>query len=263
MTESQNQSAQASKPATERGRSTIEFPYFDLDDAVNIAKSVHGLSGPSCMKEQLAGRLNMAADGGGFSIKLSAARMFGVLQLERGQVNLTDLGIRLTDLQQEKSARVEAFLKVPLYNKVYELFKGRALPPRDGLEGTMENLGVAPKQKDKARQVFLRSAKQAGFFDMSADRLVMPPTSASGNGKSGIVVRPPSGGVPSQVALPQELNRHPFIQGLLQTIPPEGSEWTVEDRAKWLQGAASIFDVIYKDSTIDGKKHVYVRAVAD
>ena len=44
---------------------------------------------------------------------------------------------------------------------------------------------------------------------------------------------------------------HPFIQGLLDTIPDipnpmEKPEWPVADRAKWLQTAANIFDLIYK-----------------
>jgi hypothetical protein len=39
---------------------------------------------------------------------------------------------------------------------------------------------------------------------------------------------------------------HPFIQGLLQTLPEPETEWAVSARAKWLQTAANIFDLIYK-----------------
>jgi hypothetical protein len=43
---------------------------------------------------------------------------------------------------------------------------------------------------------------------------------------------------------------HPFIQGLLDTIPEipdqrQKPEWPVPERAKWLQTAANIFDLIY------------------
>ncbi len=31
----------------ERGRSTISFPYNDLDDAVSVAKAVHAVGGTS------------------------------------------------------------------------------------------------------------------------------------------------------------------------------------------------------------------------
>jgi hypothetical protein len=42
------------------------------------------------------------------------------------------------------------------------------------LEREIANLGVAPKQTDKARQSFERSARQAGFFLQGEDRLVQP-----------------------------------------------------------------------------------------
>jgi hypothetical protein len=40
--------------------------------------------------------------------------------------------------------------------------------------------------------------------------------------------------------------RHPFIEGLLQTLPEPHTDWPAQDRAKWLQTAANIFDLIYK-----------------
>jgi hypothetical protein len=39
---------------------------------------------------------------------------------------------------------------------------------------------------------------------------------------------------------------HPFIQGLLDTLPEPGTNWAVEGRAKWLQAAGNIFDLMYK-----------------
>jgi hypothetical protein len=41
---------------------------------------------------------------------------------------------------------------------------------------------------------------------------------------------------------------HPFIKGLLRKLPKPDSEWTVESRAKWLQAAVNIFDLMYTDS---------------
>ena len=42
--------------------------------------------------------------------------------------------------------------------------------------------------------------------------------------------------------------RHPLIEGLIRELPEPQSEWTTEDRKKWLEMASTIFDVIYKDS---------------
>ena len=41
---------------------------------------------------------------------------------------------------------------------------------------------------------------------------------------------------------------HQLIDGLRKTLPPERSEWSTEDRRKWLQAAAAIFDLIYQNS---------------
>jgi hypothetical protein len=39
---------------------------------------------------------------------------------------------------------------------------------------------------------------------------------------------------------------HPFIQGLLKTLPSPETEWSLGEQAKWLKTAASIFGLIYK-----------------
>src|SRR6476646_3426990 len=45
---------------------------------------------------------------------------------------------------------------------------------------------------------------------------------------------------------PSGPTRHPFIEGLLKTLPEPETEWKSADRVKWLQTAANIFDLIYK-----------------
>ncbi len=40
---------------------------------------------------------------------------------------------------------------------------------------------------------------------------------------------------------------HPFIKGLLKKLPPPETEWKSEARAKWLQAAINIFDLMYTD----------------
>jgi hypothetical protein len=51
--------------------------------------------------------------------------------------------------------------------------------------------------------------------------------------------------------------RHPFIQGLLKTLPEPETNWAAEGRAKWLQAAANIFDLVYKGS---GEIHITAKA---
>ncbi|HWZ82605.1 MAG TPA: hypothetical protein VNW47_08275 [Terriglobales bacterium] len=228
-----------------RGRSTIEFPYLDLDDAVQIAKTMKERAGTSCLREQLAGYLGVSPTGGGFNLRLGTAKMFGVVTYERGGIELTPLGIRIVDAQQERAARVEAFLKIPLYSKLYDKFKSTSLPPAQGLEEQIASLGVAPKQKDKARQVFLRSAKQAGFFEVANDRLILP---ALGIVPTLKIEEAAQGKIPEPIKQQQQPPIYPyFIQGLLEKLPPEGATWPKEERKRWLNLAELAFDVMYRD----------------
>jgi hypothetical protein len=241
------ESAPAEAVEGERERSTISFPYNDLDDAVNVAKGVHAVGGSSCQWDQLAAQLGQTSTSGTFRLRMLAAKIFGVLTYERNVVTLTPIGTRICDSKQEQSARAEAFLAVPLYNKVYEQFKGNSLPPTSGLEAAMVTMGVSQKQKERARQVFQRSAKQAGFFGYGNDRLVMPSIKAS----AAVTPAPEEEEEEKSDKKKDRLDsdrKHPLIEGLLQELPPSKSEWTSEERKKWLEMASTIFNVIYKDS---------------
>jgi len=168
--------------------------------------------------------------------------------VSRGTIYLTQLGQHICDPNQEKQARAEAFLRVPLYRSIYENYRGATLPPAAALESEMVNLGVAKKQADKARQAFYRSANQAAFFpNGNMDRLVVPAT-----GPGAITQEPP----PEKPTPSEKENggggHHQLIAGLIKTLPAEGSQWQLDDRRKWLQAAAMIFNLIYTDSGANG-----------
>src|SRR5262249_53739693 len=147
--------------------------------------------------------------------------------------------------------KAHAFLNIPLFKAVFEKYRGTVLPPAAALERDMVGLGVSEKQRDRARQVLERSAERAGYFESGKNRLVMPAVAVQPdvqverNDKNQADKGGGSGGGG------EERRLHPFIQGLLDTIPEipdprEKPEWPVADRAKWLQTAANIFDLIYK-----------------
>jgi hypothetical protein len=176
--------------------------------------------------------------------------MFGFVTYAQQTVTLTRLGNQLNDPQQEKAAKADGFLVVPLYNAIYEQYKGVTLPPNDALEAEMVKLGVAPKQKDKARQVFQRSASEAGYFWSGSNRLVRPAIKSSTPASTKTEELPNDVDTEVQRKKPDEKKdrRHPLIEGLLTELPEPQSEWTTEDRKKWLEMASTIFNVIYKDS---------------
>lgn len=250
------QEAQQPQETVKRERSAILFPYQDLGDAIKVAKGVHTLGGSSCQTDQLAAQLGHTVTSGAFQQRLNTARIFGLLTNSKGMVTLTALGVQIVDPQQQRAAKVESFLNVPLYKRVYEQFKGASLPPPSGLEATIVSFGVAPKQKETARRVFQRSAEFAGFFEIAKDRLTYP--SLKGSAAESISA-PPSvedhGGIDSK----KKTNNggggnggdghHPLIEGLIKALPESGADWPLEARKKWLQAAAINFDFVYTDPT--------------
>lgn len=242
-----------------RQRSTIQFPYNDLDDAVEIAKAIHDNAGTDCTVDQLAAYLKVSMTSGAFRVRMANASTFGITENERGSLRLTDLGRRIADSSQEATARSDAFLHVPLYAKVYEHFKGYTLPGAAALEKYMADVGVAKKQTDKARQAMMRSAKQAGFFAHGEDRLVRPAgpgtkpldgkiddkNKSGDRGKGGNG----SGGGGNDITL---ADLDPIILGLLRRIPKAGTVWPKEVRSQWLDLLEGSFQLIYKESSDKG-----------
>ncbi len=208
-------------------------------------------------RDQLAAAINQTASGGSFNNKIAAARMFGLIDTDQGRFQLTPLGFDILEPSRERAAKVSAFLNVPLFKKVFDTYRGRQLPPKpSGLEHAFVSFGVSTKQRETARRVFERSARASGFFPSDAeDRLVQPvlgvpaPTVApsepaepvaEGNAPQSQGRRSPT--VAYDLGRPR---RHPFIEGLLETLPEDKAEWPSADRVKWLQAAAQIFDLLY------------------
>lgn len=232
----------------QRQRSAIAFPYMDLSEAMAVAKAIHEHVGSGdCDEHQLSAWINKSSKSSTFRLLISAGKLFGMIESSGDHFRLTQLGRRAVDPIQERDALARAFLAVPLYGAVFEKYKGGVVPPASALEREMGQIGVAEKQIRTARLVMERSAQYANFTEHGRDRWVMPgvaqvdrhetapppaeePRHGNGNGGGG------------------DRDLHPFIEGLLRTLPDPDSEeeWPLDKRVKWLQTAANIFDLIYR-----------------
>ncbi len=111
----------------------------------------------------------------------------------------------------------------------------------------MEQLGVSPKQKARARQTFTTSAHYAGFVDPSTGRFIKPGRTES---KEGASAQPRNGGTGggaggSDGGTPPAID--PIIQGLLARLPKAGDVWPEAERKLWLQLLEGSFKLIYKN----------------
>lgn len=250
--------AKADADSAERERSTIEFPYMDLDDAMAVAKAIHETCGSSvCQHDQLAGALELSANSSGFRSRLATARLFGLIDTDRGGgVRLSASGEAIVDPTRERAAKAKAFLNVPLYREMHRIYLGKMLPQSpSAIERQMADLGVAQKQTGRARQAFERSAHSAGFFEMGRDRLIMPAGIDDASGNQGAESRKPggSGGGGGGGDVPNHL--HLMVKGLLQKLPEPDTPWALADQVKWLQTAAHMFGLLYQS---DGRIKIEV-----
>jgi hypothetical protein len=230
-----------------RTRSSIRFPYIDMGAAIELANAIHARVGlGECDDDQLAAWTDQSAKSSGFREQLRVARMTDLIDVSSGKNKLTELGRAIVDPNQAREAKVRAFLNVPLFSAVFEKYRGGVLPPAAALERDIVGLGVSEKQKDRARQVFERSAEQAGFFEHGKNRLVKPGVQSrdaapegtkdgSGGGGNGGDGKPP---------LPDV---DPIIRGLLARLPKSGDVWPEKDRDLWLELLKGSFKLIYKD----------------
>lgn len=228
-------------------KSDIQFPYAHLEDAVNIARIISE-NGSSLSKDQIAGVLSVSTSGT-FNLRVSAARMFGLIEAAAdNKFQLTDLGAMIlsSDEAESRQAKRDAFLAIELYQKTYETFRGRALPLRPhGLEATFVNFGVAPKQKDKARLAFERSALFAGFFHAGREKLVEPIISGNGGTKAVPVVAPVLPPAAPVKETPLDAANQLLIKGLLERLPTPETAWPLAERARWLRALAVNLAMIY------------------
>jgi hypothetical protein len=239
----------AGKQATaerKRFRSEIEFPYSDLESAVEIAQTVHSKAGSSCEVDELAAWMGQSATGGTFRTRLGAARMFGLIETGQGRVTLTQPGRDVLDNSgTERVARVAAFLNVELFRVMYDQYKGNALPPPPAIERQMEQLGVSPKQKERARQTFMKSAQYAGFIDSTTGRFVKPGITQKDEGGGAQERDVDRGGGDGGGDGTGELLLDPLLIALLKKVPSPEKGWPGPARVRWFRTFAMNVSQIY------------------
>lgn len=214
--------ADEAPPKKPRSLSTVSFPYSDLAETESAARQLAASFG-HCRPEQLAAWLgHRTLNSGAFRNKVAAARLFGVLESNRNSIQLTRLGRRIVDDETSRQARVEAFLSVPVYRSIFESHRGERMPGAIGLELELIRLGVSRTQVQAARQVFMRSAAQAGFFETGPHQLVLP----RGTGLPGDSQR-------GERPAPTAAGRYPrLIEATLEQAP-WGEPWSEAEFEEW------------------------------
>ena len=90
----------ATKNKATRQRSTIGFPYMDLDSAVGLANAIYShVALGECDDDQLATWSNQSAKASTFRVQVYTARTFGILEGDGGKHKLAELGYDVHDFE--------------------------------------------------------------------------------------------------------------------------------------------------------------------
>lgn len=247
-----------------RNRSGTASPYFDLDTSIKVAETIHGTGGGSCSSDQLAHWLNYKSTRSGtYLTRIAAARQFGLIESTGDRHSVTERGMRIvapvmnTDATQ---AKIDAFMDIELFSKVYQRFRGSTLPADSGLKNLFatSEYAILPDRIDAAIRVLTHSAEQAGFLVISGDqrRLIMPSVAGTAAPKSqsssdeeksapATVTEKPKG--PSQPSLEHTSGVHSAIVGLLRELPAPGTPWPNSKKQRFLAAFQSTIDFIYPE----------------
>jgi hypothetical protein len=257
-------------------RSGIASPYFDLGASIAVAEAVYKQGGGACSPDQLAAWLGYKSTGSGtYMTRLAAAnKHFGTVEVNGDQITITERAKKiLTPVMPDDSigAKVEAFLAVPLFSKVYEQFKGLQLPSETGLKNLfLSTYQILPDRVPLAIRVFLKSAEQAGFFIATAgdrSRLIKPSIALAGStAKSPPNVVESVTGKSTETPSPSSTHErtksgggsdgagavHSAIIGLLRDLPLPGTDWPKKHKARFLRAFQATLDHVYPSDEDDG-----------
>jgi len=249
-------------------KSGTQYPYFDLEDSVAVAKAVHERGGGTCSRDLLAATLKYTTTrSGGFLSRIYAAKQFGLIELQVGDsIAITDRATRILHPvmpDDALAARAEAFLAIRLFQKVYDKYKGGALPPEIGLQNLLKTeYKIVEDRVKPALRVMLNSAEQAGFFKAtgSKSRMILPvPAGLTPRPPAATSTTPPPDGEGGQdrqktghggggESSPPSV--HPALIAMLRELPRPGTEWPKGKKDRFMTAFRSIVDVVYPDPEV-------------
>ena len=256
-------------------RSSTAFPYYSLDKSIEVAKVVHERAGGQCARGQLAGLLDYSGvKNGGFLTRISAAKMFGLIEESGDTITLTDRAKKiLSPVRQSDGdqAKLDAFMAVELFRRVFNDFDGHTLPAPAGLTNLfLTTYKIVPNQVASALRNLMDSATTAGLFNVAgrtrlikpiiqSDGMAPPPPpkaedrkgigsegdesetrngSANGNGAGSGSAKP----VNAELA-----GVHPALIGLIQNLPAIGATLGPKRRAALIDAFKHTINFVYPE----------------
>ena len=157
--------SQAKKNATKTFKAVRNYPQITIEKCLIIAQKIKELNGgnPWTPKE-ISQAINIGV-GNNFYYYTASSRDFGftIGTRDTAQISLTELGrdiVYAPNPNVEREKKIEAFLKIDIFKKVLDYYKGSTLPEMKYLSNTLENqFNLHPDLHEEFSQIFSENCK--------------------------------------------------------------------------------------------------------
>jgi hypothetical protein len=179
---------------------TRQYPRRTLENALRVPEAIkaHNAGNP-WRSEEVAKALDLGPRSGNFFYVTSAARDYGLTEGTRdtAQISLTPLGraaVYPSSPEEEKAARLRAFLHVELFRKVLDYYGGNNLPEKQFLSNTLAaTFNVQEEHQDEFIDIFTKNCRFLGI-GKTFDPAERPGASAKRHARDAVPAAPPGGG---------------------------------------------------------------------
>jgi hypothetical protein len=143
----------------------IDYPRASLKNSLELAKAVDDLGG-SCSIEMAADKLNKKVSGA-FTALVGSSVRFDLITSKKGQLETSPLyrDYKLAYSKDEANkVLATAFLKPPLFHRIFERFQDRELPLTHFEKLLIREFDVPDAISSRVSKYFLDGAKQCGIL---------------------------------------------------------------------------------------------------
>lgn len=251
---------QGQAPSQQKGgKSKTSYPYYDLEQSIQVAKAIRDNAGGICTGDQLAVYLKYASTRSGtYFSRVNSAKLFGLIQQQGENLSPTERATSILSPvmpDDETRGRIDAFLSVPLFSAVFEQFKGQSLPPEVGIKNMLKTrFGIVEDRVTPAFRVLMDSAEQAGLFKTTGDRTKMVKPAVNGSRSPESPSSPEGGG---SIDRPEKQRGgggegppggiHSAIVGLLRELPQPGTSFPKAKKQRFLDALKAALDWVYPE----------------
>ncbi len=177
--ESSNSEANSNKVEANGGtkaRSETAYPFFGLTHGIATVEAVRRAGGKEASNADVMRELGIASSTNrAWAYGIPAAIQFNLIERigrgDEGRIKITDLGMRVVfpgDPDEARAAKIEAFKKPELYQRLLEKFGGSMPPSKDGLKNILyRDFKIVESMAPNAAEAFLDSLKIADLIEPS------------------------------------------------------------------------------------------------